>query len=246
MPTSIDLRTLFAQLQQRYPHASLTTELVQIHQDRFIVRALIQTAGMPLVSGMATANSVEAAEDEARLRALKLLGISTSDAATMPLPLQAQLLTSPLDNGSVLSSLPALSTSEISTATPISPILSFADLETSEALAETPPLMPPTSPVKIDEEVQPTPATRSTSKKSARSPSPPPDPEPEAIDEPTDLSELIALSDVEMQRIGWKRKDGQVHLLETYGVKTRAELDEEQLLEFLHFLRAVPSNYNVL
>jgi hypothetical protein len=61
---------------------------------------------------------------------------------------------------------------------------------------------------------------------------------------PTDLSELIALTDIEMQRIAWKRKDGQAHLLSTYGVKTRAELNESQLLEFLHFLRALPSRYD--
>lgn len=66
--------------------------------------------------------------------------------------------------------------------------------------------------------------------------------DPEALGaSPIDLSDLIVLTDVEMERVGWSKKRGQTHLKQTYNKQTRAELDEEQMMEFLHFLRALPS-----
>lgn len=67
--------TLF---QQQYPAASLVAELVTLHQDNFVVRALVQMAGVTLASGMAAHIDIEAAEDRAKLRSLEALGLNTS------------------------------------------------------------------------------------------------------------------------------------------------------------------------
>lgn len=59
--------------------------------------------------------------------------------------------------------------------------------------------------------------------------------------EPDDLSSLIAMTDVEMDRIGWSKKQGRDYLRRTYNKQTRQELEVDELLDFLNYLRALPS-----
>ncbi|HEY9907332.1 MAG TPA: hypothetical protein V6D18_06950, partial [Thermosynechococcaceae cyanobacterium] len=72
--SDIDFHPLFTQLQTRYPTSSLLTELLQIHDGHFVVRALVQVGEATLVTSMAAATTIEQAEDQARSRVLKLLG----------------------------------------------------------------------------------------------------------------------------------------------------------------------------
>lgn len=69
------------------------------------------------------------------------------------------------------------------------------------------------------------------------------DPVPE-VGEPEDYSFLIAQTDIEIDRIGWTKRQGSNHLKRTYGKKTRSELTAEQLLDFLNYLKACPSAGN--
>ena len=63
--------------------------------------------------------------------------------------------------------------------------------------------------------------------------------EPEAQGE--DLSDIIAQTDVEMQRIGWGRKEGQEFLERRFQKKSRHQLSEAELREFLRYLKQQPS-----
>ncbi len=56
-----------------------------------------------------------------------------------------------------------------------------------------------------------------------------------------DLSELIAQTNVEMKRIGWMAKQGQDYLQRTFGKRSRQQLDDEELAEFLEFLKNQPT-----
>lgn len=71
---------MLAQLQILYPTASLISELVQIDHGKYkyIVRASVQIEGITRATGMAAASTVEEAEDQARSRALMVLGITTT------------------------------------------------------------------------------------------------------------------------------------------------------------------------
>ncbi|MBW4430814.1 MAG: hypothetical protein KME28_03455 [Pelatocladus maniniholoensis HA4357-MV3] len=69
---------MLAQLQSLYPTASLISELVQIYHGKYIVRASLQIEGITRATGMAAAVTVEEAEDQARTRALMVLGIATT------------------------------------------------------------------------------------------------------------------------------------------------------------------------
>ena len=50
------------------------------------------------------------------------------------------------------------------------------------------------------------------------------------------LVDAIAKTSVEMQRLGWDIHQGREHLLVTYGKRSRGELNDDELLDFLHFL----------
>lgn len=67
---------MFNQFRVHYPTGSLVTELSAIDHGMYIVRCLVQVDGTTLVTGLAAARTVELAEDEARSRALAVLGIS--------------------------------------------------------------------------------------------------------------------------------------------------------------------------
>ncbi|BAU07989.1 hypothetical protein FIS3754_39300 [Fischerella sp. NIES-3754] len=81
---------MLAQLQSLYPTASLISELVQIDHGKYIVRASVQIEGITRATGMAAASTVEEAEDQARSRALMVLGITTTPQPQMEILSEAK------------------------------------------------------------------------------------------------------------------------------------------------------------
>ncbi|MBD2570016.1 hypothetical protein H6G59_19370 [Anabaena lutea FACHB-196] len=63
---------------------------------------------------------------------------------------------------------------------------------------------------------------------------------PTQIAKVVDLSDLIALTDVHMGRLGWTAAYGQNHLMNIYGKRARRLLSQEELEHFLEFLKAQP------
>lgn len=59
--------------------------------------------------------------------------------------------------------------------------------------------------------------------------------------QPKSLLDPIAEIDVEMRRLGWTREQGREHLIETYGKRARSLLTDEQLVEFLEYLKSQPT-----
>jgi hypothetical protein len=58
--------------------------------------------------------------------------------------------------------------------------------------------------------------------------------------EPVNLSDVIAQTDVQIERLGWTKEQGREHLKKTYGKLGRSLLSEEELLDFLNYLKAQP------
>jgi hypothetical protein len=56
--------------------------------------------------------------------------------------------------------------------------------------------------------------------------------------QPIDLSDVIAKTDVEIERLGWTKEQGKEHLKKTYGKLGRTLLSEEELLDFLRYLES--------
>lgn len=59
--------------------------------------------------------------------------------------------------------------------------------------------------------------------------------------EPIDLSDVIAKTDVEMERVGWTPQQGREYLIQTYGKRGRTLLTEDELLDFLQYLESLPA-----
>ncbi|MDW8462423.1 MAG: hypothetical protein RML10_02280 [Geminocystis sp.] len=63
----------------------------------------------------------------------------------------------------------------------------------------------------------------------------------EEASETIDFSQIIEETTREMKRLGWTQEDGKKYLLETYGKKSRHLLTDEELMEFLNYLKSQPS-----
>ncbi|MGF1936739.1 MAG: hypothetical protein RM347_020525 [Nostoc sp. ChiQUE02] len=58
--------------------------------------------------------------------------------------------------------------------------------------------------------------------------------------EPVNFSEVIAQTDIEIQRLGWTIDQGREHLIKNYRKRSRALLTKVQLLDFLQYLQSQP------
>ncbi|MBF2097563.1 MAG: hypothetical protein IGQ88_04200 [Gloeomargaritaceae cyanobacterium C42_A2020_066] len=80
---------------------------------------------------------------------------------------------------------------------------------------------------------RPIPESRNGQEKSPRLP-----PKTPAAVPPVDIAEVLVGTTAEMQRLGWTDQQGREHLERTYGKRSRHQLTNEELLDFLGYLRA--------
>jgi hypothetical protein len=278
---------MLAQFQSLYPNGSIISELVQIFQGKYIVRVSIQIENVTRATGMAGAETVEAAEDAARNRAFMVLGISNSPQTSValtqqpPTPVPANPVLnntkeklneptySPVINEEFASNLSSKSSGKEVLLPPvgeqnikpepvishtytqeISPGLSLTDnrepeletftqtpMENWEKVSDTPPenlsvsenfasnvkQFTPRSSTPVENITTQTGGGRKKKKS-----------------EPVDLSDVIAKTDVELQRLGWTPEQGREYLIKTYGKRGRTLLTEDELHDFLRHLELQP------
>ena len=337
---------ILQQLRSQYPTGCLSADLVQIHQDQFVVRAVVQVDNLALVTALASASTIEVAEDRARARVLEALGLNSMGAsaisATLPIgspvlptgsevavpeltivlgsdeAAEAKVETTPMSKATKRKSKAAPAATEaiaeesavnlFDTAIPeafqianpaelvpepiveavvepievvVEPIVQ-AVVEPIEAVVE-PIAMPvveaiiepivetiiePIIEVAVEpaaiEAVLPIPEESESVEISfdneevyeynyegdeiplepvaAIEVAPIPVVVPAApIDYGLDLSDAIAQIGMEIDRIGWTKKQGSAYLQQTYGKRTRAELTETELFGFLNYLKSMPA-----
>ncbi len=287
---------MLAQFQSLYPNGSIISELVQIFQGKYIVRVSVQIENVTRATGMAASDTVEAAEDQARSRALMILGIGNAPVETVafsPKPvfqeqmnpsvntaggLNESVYSSAKNDDFVRSHWPAVSSKEVSVPPPneqnIQPEPVIADkekkiIETNSVSQDNtysqdfsqplswhsePQFNTPSDTVGIDPGNEP--ETQSSLGMTASNVTPftPRNySSPENVDTPAgtskkkkkstpvDLSDVIAKTDVELQRLGWTPEQGREHLIKTYGKRGRTLLTEDELHGFLKYLESQPT-----
>lgn len=236
---------MYAQFRAQYPMGSLTSELLQAQEGYFLVRAMVQVGGVVLATGLSAAATIEQAEDQARVRALTVLGIEQPSFAT-----QAHLLES-MDAAAGDSSPARLNPATQDELLPMSDSLPTPTATAPDWVATdaAPPM----------QTLDPAPAAAASTQHGsngkrhrpgkARAASPPlPTPSgdrraavSEAASVPVDLSDIIAQTDVELKRLGWTSTQGRKYLQQTYDKRSRQQLTDDELLEFLHHLESQPS-----
>ncbi len=290
---------MLAQFQSLYPHGSLISELVQIFQGKYIVRASILIEGVTRATGMAAAETVEAAEDQARNRALIVLGITNT-------PKEAVAFSS-----KTIAQVQIDSDLNTSTGLPNSEDVTTKEAELVDQSRETLPLytgvMPTLQwsaddhqeisvPSSKEKDIKPDLVVNNTINTTKIDPhnsdideqysfdnhwedqlQPPMEIEPDHSSpangitasnvtpfiprnyayqeesgiqsgigkrkkksEPVNLSDVIAKTDVQIERLGWTKEQGREYLKKTYNKLGRYLLSEEELLDFLRYLESQP------
>lgn len=237
-----DLQEPFAQFRNRYPSGCLVTELMLVQDGQWVVRAIVKLGDQILASGLASDPILEIAEDKARLRALQVLAIPA--AANLAPVLQAsayELQVRLTANRSHTADLPAapafpslLEAESSYTDTPYPD--TYADAYLEPAAAPPPKPLPHQTRRLAEPAERPEPVPRSRSNRK-----PPPEPSPPPPPAPLDLSDVIAQTTVELRRLGWTEAEGRSYLQRTYGKRSRQQLDDDELLEFLHYLQSLDS-----
>jgi hypothetical protein len=248
---------MFTQFHSRYPTGSLVSELVQIYDGSYIVRTVIQVGGVTLASGLAAAHAIEEAEDHARWRALAVLGIVPSPLTHTPLThnslahgyeTHAQLIDSgekhpPVQlNPARAFSIPP---SSLPASHPPQHFPQTADLETqAEWDFNRPPDLSeyeqfsPSYPTTNAPPPNRRKAEMGPPKGRGRNQPPPAPPVPSLDHTALDLSDIIAQTSVELKRLGWSESQGRTYLQRTYNKRSRQQLTDEELLDFLNYLQS--------
>ena len=252
---------MLAQFQSLYPNGSLISELVQIWSGKYIVRASVQIEGVIRATGMAAAETVEAAEDQARNRALMVLGMTTlspgSTVSPKPIP---QVQPTPHPSFSTVSTVNSVEQTEQKPEeqTPQPEVTSLSDTYnqdyeprfavTSDREPEFD--IPMQNWAMLDDSSEPeenplpTPAASNVRQFAPRNYTTEDVASPKSkrnnTSQPIDLSDVIAKTDVEIERLGWTKEQGKEHLKKTYGKLGRTLLSEQELLDFLRYLESQP------
>jgi len=282
---------MLAQFQSLYPNGSIISELIQIFQGKYIVRVSVQIESVTRATGMAAADTVEVAEDQARSRALMVLGIgntpidSVAFAAKPAAPVQVnpslstvrvlnESAYSSTKNGDFVSgqwsavsskevSVPPVSGQSVQPEPAITELRSASQNDTynqdfSQQFSFHPhreaQFDPPVENVDIHSGNEPENQSLSGITASNVTPfTPRSHSSPENVDTPigtskknkrttpVDLSDVIAKTDVELQRLSWTPEQGREHLIKTYGKRGRTLLTEEELHGFLKYLESQPT-----
>ncbi|MGK7928863.1 MAG: hypothetical protein AB4290_27110 [Spirulina sp.] len=130
------------------------------------------------------------------------------------------------------------------TPTPEPPIAPFEDAIVEETVMRSPdpePLdfdFPPSEPTfpAPPPETQSPPVSVEPPPAPVEAPSPPP--KIQALTEPIDFSEVLAQTNIEIRRLQWTQEQGRKFLLERYGKRSRQVLTDEELLDFLEYLKS--------
>jgi hypothetical protein len=242
------LQTLMTQFRARYPMGSLLSEFQTVHDGLFVVRAIAQIGGAPLSSGLAAEPTIEQAEDRAKIRAIEALGIQSF---MPPLPVVASGAKLPTSRSGASSSdldLFALAPETVSeTVSGASEAIASQSLPAAiDPLASAALAVEPTSSSEPFIEASPTPEFRPPVKETRRQPAhnvEPANAEPvsDVAMPPMDLSDVIAQTSVELKRLGWTEPQGRKHLQQTYNKRSRQQLTDDELLDFLKYLQTQPS-----
>lgn len=240
------LSSLLTQFRHQYPQGSLTSDLLTINDGLYVVRVCVSVDNRILASGLGANAALEMAEDVATTRALERLGL-TAELPSLARPMEVDRVEVPkaaiAEPSRVLANLDAIAppgqADELPEPThpdlappPLSLVPPALDRDNSleQSAAELP--LATVTPPPLSPQVAPPQTERSATFGGSAHEFIDLSTEPAAVD----LSDIIAQTDVELQRLGWGVAQGREFLKKTYGKLSRHDLTDDELLEFLLFL----------
>ena len=221
---------MLTQFRHHYPQGSLISELIDIDRGLYLVKVSLEVDGVTLATGLAGANTIELAEDRARERAIAAFGLETKrvkDKGPRETGIQGDK-----DVSRVVTTQPQPT---IQPPSPIpQPVAAGVVSENNRASVTnnlaTEVVTPPEKST-VEKNIFDQPIVEDT---------PPPVTE-SAPPEQLDFNEIRHKIDLEMKRLKWTKEQGRDYLLSTYGKRSRLHLQDDELLEFLHYLENLDS-----
>lgn len=232
------------QFRDRYPTAALTSDILMVQGDQFIVKVMIQVPEAAIATGIAASADVEVAEDRARQRALQALGLEA--VSTTPRPENAPPVPTtqpPVSSSTAESSEPAIAPSPAvfsveNTTEPVTNAVATTSSSTATDIVERPQRSAPAK-------AQSVPVSSVSSATHTTAEITEPEPTTAALPAPINLSDVIAQTDIELRRLGWTVESGREYLEATYNKRSRHELSEEELIQFLCHLESLSTSSSV-
>ena len=237
---------MFEQFRSRYSSGCLISELVTIERGKYVVRALVTVGGATLASGLAAAETLEQAEDRARIRALAVLGIHPNAAEKTSQATSGQTRASSVEPAlkSSFQSEKSLSPDPQAARNSGGTQKTAPDAFSPQTRRQPPPPVspaPPEPPPEVSQDwLSSTDRTRPwvppAHTPNCREDVPFSDMESAAASEPTDLSDAVAKIEVTLSKLRVNSKQEQDFLKRTYGKSNRSLLDDSELQQFLEYL----------
>jgi hypothetical protein len=253
---------MFEQFRQQYPQGCISSDLVQIHEDRYVVRVAIQAEGMPLAAALAVDTDLAIAQDQATLKALAIVGIKeqlgnvkseisrsltptakaiepTETMPIMPFPIPTvseKPPTAPNEYPPGFYDQSEESTLEMEEEFSFS----TADVEEEKLPVALVPESEEVEPETILEVTAPPVAKASKSPKKAmvEAESIPEPAIPISNDSPLTVTDMIPLINMELKRLGWSKDQGRDYMVKLYNKRASALLSDEELFGLLQHLQA--------
>lgn len=211
------------------------------HAEQYLVKATVTIEGQVIATALGADSRLTAADDQAKLRALAMLGFGQPGLEQSPTATDTAVDGLPKTSVQPVAQTTAKSTVLASTsiAEPAPPI-SAPSAEGTTSLTPAPDLDPevddsedigrPLDSIAPDEAPAPSDVPASSLAAAAI----------ENFDDthPVDLSDVIAQTDVEMARLGWSSLQGRTYLEQTFEKRSRQQLTDEELLTFLLYLES--------
>lgn len=239
---------ILTEFQAHYPTASLISELLTIYEGKFVVRVAIQIDGVIRATGMATAQTVEEAEDKARSRAIAIVATDPSPlratptaVAAIPEPPQT-FIPEPLHNPTPSQPLsptePVLGLNYDSPTLPIPQRAIASPLDqTKSKRAASNELAPEDDIFGEFGKISDSSSDRSEAPVLSSDRSFVGEPTPTKTSEPIDLSEDFAEISVQLQELKWTPEQESEYLERNYGKTSLQPLSPEQVQEFRRYLK---------
>ncbi|TYQ27126.1 hypothetical protein [Pseudanabaena sp. UWO310] len=257
---------MFAQFRSQYPQGRIQTEMLPKIDGLHAFRAIVSEGDAVMGTATAVDSDLEIAEDRAIKRALTIAGLAFDNGfdnnyGNYGSPMLTQVSREP----ATVNSLPSANFNALGSAGNLSernanpqlshtmqtiqaePTLNYASSNygTSEYIPEEHVYYAPSEPapnaISSPHENPSETVTTSRSSHPTTNPTTIKSSSPQIAPEPIDLSDPISKIDVEMERLNWTKAQGRDYLVRTFDKKSRQQLSNDELLQFLSYLRSLPT-----
>jgi hypothetical protein len=217
---------MFDRFRKKYPQGSITSSLIQIHNDRYIVSVSIKVDGVILATTLAADEQIQVAEAQATDQAIARIGAAPLADLSGASPPKTELETN--HSSSVLAE--DLATIEPDQARQRSNL--SIDSPDAADIGEISEPAPPAAKSKKDQAAIVQENTESTAYQlAALSP-----------EEPSlSVTDLIPLINMELKRLNWSREQGRDCIIELYNKRSSSLLSDDELLGLLRYLQSQPA-----